>query len=110
MTGHKLRESERWKHRRKPTPIGDAAPAPTFEAPASIETRAERVLIDRWVASRLVPWPPSHCFSCKRPIVAGQKWLDLVCDDNRARFLPIASLCGEPSRKSPLVGRCGVKT
>jgi hypothetical protein len=32
MTGVKLRDSERWKHRRKPTPIEDAAPAPAVEA------------------------------------------------------------------------------
>jgi hypothetical protein len=85
MTGRKIRESEPWKHRRKPAPIETTAPA-IAAIPAPIETRAERVLIDRWVASRLVPWPPSHCFGCKLPIVVGAKWVELVCDDNRARF------------------------
>jgi hypothetical protein len=74
MTGVKIRDSERWKHRRKPTPVDDAAPAP-------IETR-----IDRWVAHQIVDWPSSHCFGCRKPIVADQKWVELVHDDNRARF------------------------
>ena len=87
MTGVKLRDSERWKHRRKPTPIEDAAPAPAVEAVAApIETRAERVLIARWIQHQIVDWPSSHCFGCRKPIVVGQKWLELVCDDNRARF------------------------
>jgi hypothetical protein len=77
MTGVKLRDSERWKHRRKP------APAP---APVPTETRAERVLISRLIQHQIVDWPPSHCFGCRLPIVVGQKWLELVCDDNRARF------------------------
>jgi hypothetical protein len=107
MTGVKLRDSERWKHRRKPAPIEDAAQAATL---APVETRAERVLIDRWIQHQIVDWPSSHCFGCRKPIVVGQKWLELVCDDNRARFHSDASLCGEPSRKSPLARRCGVKT
>ena len=117
MTGVKIRDSERWKHRRPPASVADAAPAPapaptpTVEAaPVPIETRAEGVLIDRWIQHQIVDWPSSHCFGCRKPIVVGQKWLELVCDDNRARFHSDASLCGEPGRKSPLVSRCGVKT
>jgi hypothetical protein len=44
------------------------------------------VLIDRWVANQIVDWPSSRCFGCRKPIVVGQKWLELVRDDNRARF------------------------
>jgi hypothetical protein len=44
------------------------------------------VLINRWVANQIVDWPPSNCFGCKRPIVVGAKWVELVRDDNRARF------------------------
>jgi hypothetical protein len=43
-------------------------------------------LINRWVANTIVDWPSSHCFGCRKPIVVGQKWLELVRDDNRARF------------------------
>jgi hypothetical protein len=32
MTGVKIRDSERWKHRRKPAPVEDAAPAPAADA------------------------------------------------------------------------------
>jgi hypothetical protein len=38
-----------------------------------METQAERVLIDRWVANTIVDWPSSHCFGCRKPIVVGQK-------------------------------------
>jgi hypothetical protein len=57
-------------------------------AQAPLETRPERVLIDRWVAHRIVDWPPSQCFGCKRPIVVGAKWVDRVNHDKgaRARF------------------------
>jgi hypothetical protein len=65
------------------------------------------VLIDRWVASRIVNWPSSNCFACKLPIVAGAKWIDLICDVTEPVFIPIASLRGEPSRKPPLTGRWG---
>jgi hypothetical protein len=44
------------------------------------------VLISRWIQHQIVDWPSSHCFGCKRPIIVGQKWLELVHDDNRARF------------------------
>jgi hypothetical protein len=37
-------------------------------------------------ANQIVDWPSSHCFGCKRPIIVGQKWLELVYDDNRDRF------------------------
>jgi hypothetical protein len=75
----KIPEARRWKYRHTPAP----APAP---APAPIETQAERTLINRWIANTIVDWPSSHCFGCRKPIVVGQKWLELVCDDNRARF------------------------
>jgi hypothetical protein len=72
----KISEAQRWKYRHAPAP----------SEPAPIETRAERVLIDRWVANQIVDWPSSHCFGCRKPIVVGQKWLELVHDDSRARF------------------------
>jgi hypothetical protein len=43
-------------------------------------------MIDRWIQHQIVDWPPSHCFGCRKPIVVGQKWFELVHDDNRARF------------------------
>ena len=54
--------------------------------PVPVETRAERVLISRWIQHQIVDWPSSHCFGCRKPIVVGQKWLELVSDNNRARF------------------------
>jgi hypothetical protein len=43
-------------------------------------------MINRSVANQIVDWPTSHCFGCKLPTIVGQKWLELVSDDNRARF------------------------
>jgi hypothetical protein len=39
---------------------------------------------DGW--RRIVTWPPDNCFHCKRPIVFGAKWVELVNDNDRARF------------------------
>jgi hypothetical protein len=87
MTGVKIRPSERWKHRRKYKPQAIApAPALLEQAPVPIATRAERVLIDRWVREQIVDRAPSNCFGCKLPIVVGQKWVELVRDNCRARF------------------------
>jgi hypothetical protein len=84
----KIPEAQRWKYRRA-CRREHAAPAPApavEETPVPIETPAERVMIDRWVANQIVDWPSSYCFGCKLPIIIGQKWRELVCDDNRARF------------------------
>ena len=42
--------------------------------------------IARCVTSRIITWPPNSCFHCKQPIIAGQKWVELVNDNRRARF------------------------
>jgi hypothetical protein len=87
MTGQKLREAERWKGRRKPQP---QAPAPIALMPSPPSTKplaaADRARIARWMASRIVSWPPDNCFCCKRPIIFGAKWTELVNDNDRARF------------------------
>jgi hypothetical protein len=92
MTGRKIRESERWRGRRKPPepslkPLAVAlAPSPpSIPAPEPL-TAADRARIARWVASRIVSWPPDNCFHCKRPIVYGAKWVELVNENERARF------------------------
>jgi hypothetical protein len=72
----KIPEAQRWKYRHTPAPAVEDA----------LETPAERVMIDRWVAHQIVDWPQSHCFGCRKPIIIGEKWLELVCDDRRARF------------------------
>jgi hypothetical protein len=88
----KIPESERWKRRRPrrlkaPSALTPIAPSP---APAPLinetETKAERARIARWVASRIVSWPLDNCFHCKRPVIFGAKWVELVNDNDRARF------------------------
>jgi hypothetical protein len=49
--------------------------------------QVERAQIARWVTSRIVTWASNNCFHCRRPIVFGAKWTELVGGDNdRARF------------------------
>jgi hypothetical protein len=59
--------------------------APVAPVPAVDEVRA-KARIDRWVASRIVTWAPDNCFHCRRPIVFGAKWTELVANNERARF------------------------
>jgi hypothetical protein len=80
------REGERvierlWKHRRAP-------PAPIAEAAAAhqVLTPANRTPVNRWVAAQIVTWSPDNCFHCRRPIVYGAKWVELVNDNDRVRF------------------------
>jgi hypothetical protein len=89
MTGRKIRMSERWKGRQAPRLKAAATLAPTSTpiAPAAEPlTAADRARIARWVASRIICWPPDNCFHCRRPIVYGAKWVELVNDNDRARF------------------------
>ena len=62
-----------------PSPLSIPAPEPL--------TAADRSRIARWVASRIVTWASDNCFHCRRQIVFGAKWTELVGGDNdRARF------------------------
>jgi hypothetical protein len=38
------------------------------------------------VAAQIVNYPPDRCLCCRKPIVVGQKWTELVNDNGRARF------------------------
>jgi hypothetical protein len=68
-----------WKRRGAP-------PAPIVEAPVTAEAPAQRTLIARWVAAQIVSYPPDRCLRCRRPIAFGAKWVELVNDNDRARF------------------------
>jgi hypothetical protein len=61
-------------------------PSPPPITAAEPLTVAHRARIARWVASQIVSWPPDNCFCCKRPIIFGAKWTELVNDNDRARF------------------------
>lgn len=91
----KLLFSQRWKHRRAPRSKAVVALASTPTAPMPSRrpitapeplTAADRAGIARWAASRIICWPPDNCFHCRRPIVYGAKWVELVNDNDRARF------------------------
>jgi hypothetical protein len=88
----KLPLSQRWKHRRAPKPkrrIVFIAPKPARAPIAPInEARAlvERMRVTKWVAAQIVSYPPDRCLCCRKPIVFGAKWVELVNDDDRARF------------------------
>ena len=103
MTGVKLKLEDRWKHRpTAPAPV--ASPLPRVD-----EARAgmEKARIARWVTAQIVNYPPDRCLGCRRPIVFGARWVELVNDNTRARLHFDGAPCGERSRKSPPVWRLG---
>ena len=85
----KLKLEDRWKYRSTPKRRVAPAPAPApASAPAVNETLTpiDLARIARWVAAKIIPYPPDRCLHCRRPIIVGQKWLELVNDNSRARF------------------------
>ena len=60
-----------------------ASPIPRVD-----EARAgmDKARIAKWVAAQIVSYPPDRCLRCRRPIVYGAKWVELVNDNDRARF------------------------
>jgi hypothetical protein len=48
--------------------------------------QAERGRINRWIACRLIDWPPTSCLHCRKPIVPGQIWAVVSNGDATARF------------------------
>jgi hypothetical protein len=89
MIVQKIPHSERWK-RRRPRRLKALTPIAPNSAPArailEAANPAERTRIARWVAAQIVNRPPDNCFYCRRPIVFGAKWVELVNDNDRARF------------------------
>jgi hypothetical protein len=89
MIVQKIPHSERWK-RRRPRRLKALTPIAPNSAPArailEAANPAERTRIARWVAAQIVNRPPDNCFHCRRPIVFGAKWVELVNDNDRARF------------------------
>jgi hypothetical protein len=95
-TVRKIPESERHKWRRGPKPhavsMTVSSPAAVAPLPAlaplinDAQAKTERARIARWVAAQIVNYPPDRCFCCRRPIVYGAKWVELVNDNERARF------------------------
>ena len=48
--------------------------------------QAERGRINRWIADRLIDWPPESCLHCRKPIIVGQPWTIVGNGDCTARF------------------------
>jgi hypothetical protein len=94
----KLKLKDRWKNRRPPerrvvheplialkTTIAAPAPAP-FPHVDGAQARMDKARITKWVAAQIVSYPPDRCLRCRRPIVFGARWVELVNDNARARF------------------------
>jgi hypothetical protein len=69
-------------------------------------TRVEKTHIARGVTAQIVSWPPDNCFYYRRPIVFGARWVELVNDNERLAFIPIARLRGSSAEGGgpPCVG------
>jgi hypothetical protein len=85
----RILDSERWKYRHPPIALAVIAPTP-----------AERARIARWVGTQVITWTPDNCFHCRRSVVFGSKWVELVNETSGLAFISIARLCGERGRKS----------
>jgi hypothetical protein len=48
--------------------------------------QAERGRINRWIACRLIDWPPTSCLHCRKPIIVGQLWTVVSNGEVTARF------------------------
>jgi hypothetical protein len=42
--------------------------------------------VAKWVKAQIVNYPPDRCLGCRRPIVYGARWTEVVNDNARARF------------------------
>jgi hypothetical protein len=78
MTGIKVREFERWKHRRKPKPQAMVAPTPT-------PTPVDQARVNKWIHDRLIQWDDS-CWQCRHPINVGQQWVVIGNGEVATRF------------------------
>ena len=78
----RIPDSERWKWRRA---MIAPAPAPTHIVEEAL-TPTERARVARWVSAQIVSYPSDRCLCCRRPIVYGANWIELVNDNARTRF------------------------
>ena len=65
-----------------------SAPAPALAlalAPAPAQPLVQ-ARIAKWVKAQIITWAPNNCFGCRKPLVPGQRWIELVHDNDRARF------------------------
>jgi hypothetical protein len=53
---------------------------------APAQTRVDQARIDKWIRDRLVAAWPGGCWHCRRPIVVGQKFVDVRGSDGAVRF------------------------
>jgi hypothetical protein len=93
MTGHKLRESERWKRRRRPQPPAPVvimlAPTALVPSPPSIPaplSAADRARIRKWISDRLVAASPGLCWHCRKPFAFGHRFVDIRGAETTVRF------------------------
>jgi hypothetical protein len=50
------------------------------------QLRAERGRVDRWIRDRLTAASPDRCWHCRKPIVVGQKFVDVRGNEVVVRF------------------------
>jgi hypothetical protein len=84
MTGMRRAAQARMQRVIERAKVKHAVTAPS-PAPARVQP-LDRGRIARWVAAQIIAYPPDRCLGCRRPIVFGAKWVELVNDNERARF------------------------
>lgn len=84
MTGQKIPDSKRWKHRRKAEPQATSTAAPTPAQPLA-SSPYDQARIGKWIRDRVIDWRGS-CWRCRLPILPGQAWLAVGDSEIQARF------------------------
>ena len=84
MTGQKIPDSKRWKHRRKAEPQATSTAAPTLAQPLA-SSPYDQARIGKWICDRIIDWRGS-CWRCRLPILPGQAWLAVGDNEVQARF------------------------
>jgi hypothetical protein len=80
MTGRKFRGA--WKRRPQPAPVVIILTPPA----AKPLTAADRARIAKWIRDRVVADWRGGCWHCRRPFIAGQKFVDVRGDETTIRF------------------------
>ncbi len=78
-------ERHKWRHKTTPTPTASATVEIAASAPVQLSPY-DQARIDKWIRDRLVATLPGLCWHCRKPFIAGQKFIVIRGDGVVVRF------------------------